>query len=293
MKKSFLGLMLATFLVGLIMSVSSAGVQPPTQPGSATSNAELTDRVKSLELQLKILDGKYAQAVALQAEYRGFYEKAFNTQTFMIWAIGILLTAMLAVAGFVGLKGFERQTEAVIKSVVTQFRVSIEEKLRAERQSLAEKNQKQVSDAIDRLAKQFQATVAEIKLGNEATHLFESGNTFAALKQYEDAVSYFRRYLQRYTGQADVKVIPKQLCVDAINNLFLALQVQDPDKFREAAKKELSTKLYGQLREEVILAAYGFEELSEVLSETGWELVPDKRADQESTKEEPGAGTQT
>jgi hypothetical protein len=284
--------MFATLLVGLVMSVSSVGVQPPTQPGSATSSAELADRVKSMELQVKTLEEKYAQGVALQAEYRGFYEKAFNTQTNIVWAVGILLTTMLAVAGLLGFRAFERQTEAVIKGVVTEFRVSMEERLRAETEALAEKNQKQVSDAIDRLAKTFQDTVAEIKVESQATHLFESGTTFVALKQYGDAVSNFRRCLEQYTKQTNVRVIQKTSCVSTIRNLFVALRLQAPDKFGEAAKKELSRELYGQLREEVILAAHESKALSEVLSEIGWKLVPDKPADQDSPEEKPGEKTQ-
>jgi hypothetical protein len=293
MKKPVSGLTLATIVAGLTMSVWSAGVQPPAQVGSATASAEVADRLKSLELQAKTLEEKYAQAVALQADYRAFYERALNTQTYTIWAIGILLTAMLAVAGRVGLRAFERQTEAVIARVVSEFRVSMEERLRAETGVLAERSQKQVADAIGRLTKEFQARLADMVLRMRATHLFDSANIFIAVNQYDDAVETLRSLLVRYAEQTDVKAISKNNCIIAIRNLFNALNRKDPENFQEAARQELSRELYGKLREEVILAGHEDEDLRGVLSEIGWRLVPDKPAEQQSTKTRPEDKAQT
>ncbi|MGD0694741.1 MAG: hypothetical protein ABSB82_07780 [Terriglobia bacterium] len=293
MNKSFLDLMFGTLLVGLTISVGSAAVQPPSQPATGASGGELSDRVRSLELQVKSLEEKHAQATALQAEYRGFYEKAFDAQKSMVWAIGILLTAMLAVAGGLSFWAFERQTEAVIKSVVTEFRVSMEEKLRSETQALTEKNQKQVSDAIDRLTKEFQAKVTEIEFRIAAEHLFDSGVAFAALKQYDDAIEILRRFVKRYSQQIGVKVIERSYCATAIRNIFVALNWKDPDKFPEVAKQELSKKLYGQLREEVILAGQQFKKLSDLLFEIGWKVIPENRSDQGSAEEKPEDEKQT
>jgi hypothetical protein len=293
MKKSVSGLTFATLLLGLAMGTATARGQAPEQVGPATASAELAERLKSLELQPKTLDEKYAHAITLQAEYRGFYERAFSTQTYTIWAIGILLTAMLFVAGRVGLSAFEKQTEAVIKSAATELRVSMEERLRAETGVLGQRGEKQVSDAIDRLTKEFRAKLAEVRLDMEARLLANSATTFAALDQHDDAIQQFRSFLGQYAGQADVKVIPKDACIAVIQNLFTSLYRREPGKFREAAQQELSRELYGSLREEVILAGHGDEELRGVLSEIDWKLTPDKPADQASTKKEPEEKAQT
>jgi hypothetical protein len=81
--------------------------------------------------------------------------------------------------------------------------------------------------------------------------------------------------------------------MNAIENLFLALDRKDPENFRKAAERELSQELYGKLREEVVLAAHGNEALRGVLSEVRWKLVPDEPADQESAKEQPAEKAQT
>ena len=274
--KRLLPLLFTCIGVALLIGRDSAGIQPPTAPNSATTRAELTDRMKSLELRVQTLEQEHADATTLQTEYRAFYEKAFNTQINMVWAIGILITVMLAVAGRLGFGAFEKHTEAVIKIADTEFRAFVEKRISAEAQALAEKSQKQVSNAIERLTEEFRAKVTAIELKSEATHLVETGATYMSLKQYDDAVGRFREYVQLYASQGGLTVISKQDCLSVIRNLFIGLHDKDPDRFLEVAEKESSGSLYEQLREEVILAANESEVLSGALFKIGWKPAPNK-----------------
>ena len=266
MKRMIIGLFVAAALLFLLgrgrVTASQEGGPSPTRD----ENAQLAEQVKVLESELKALTDKYEQSAGfsdtkyvlrIQRHYEEYYEKVLSTQTNMMWAVGILLTVLLGVAGVFSVRQFDRQIDFTTRRVAAEQRVEFERRLEADLRKLEKENDERVTKAVHKL-----------DLQRDYDKKTSWGVTCIALNQLGDAVQAFREALEIYLRDKDHEVFAKEQAAQVIRNLFTVIGRRAGDKFNESAKKELQLSVYKELKEELSLAAESHEDLARMLSET-------------------------
>src|SRR5467141_846952 len=92
-------------VIVLLTPLSPALAQQKPASPSPHSQAQLEDRVKELETRLNAAEQKAASAALekdyitrVQKQYETYYEKAFNTQGWILTILGIILTTLFFLA---------------------------------------------------------------------------------------------------------------------------------------------------------------------------------------------------
>jgi archaellum component FlaC len=265
-------------LVSALIIVLACADRVNAQPGASSSDkrvAELSERVKALESQLQVLSQNWEKSSSLrdteyilriQRQYEAYYEKAFNTQQYTIWAIGLFLTVILALAGRFGLQVFDRHIEYTVKGVASELRASFEQRLESETSALRTQNAQRVSEGIENLQKKYDQALEDLTDRSGLRREFDSGLIFASLKQYDDAADYFHQFLTKYLKARTRNLVRREDAASVISNLFKAIYKKDPDKFQDRAPEELKNNIYRELSEELVSAASLFAKLAPFLS---------------------------
>jgi hypothetical protein len=85
-------------------------------------------------------------------------------------------------------------------------------------------------------------------------------------KRYDDAKLHFKYAIKTYLENR-AGLVDKNGCALAITNLFKTILHEGAEKFTEKAKAELKEKEYGDLKEELALAAVKYPRLAPILHE--------------------------
>lgn len=162
----------------------------------------------------------------------------------MMWAVGILLTVLLSVAGLFSFRQFDRQIDFTSRRVAAEQRVEFERRLEADLKELEKKNSALVSQAIE-----------DLQLESRFALRMTWGAIFVSLKDPNESVDSFSHAVKLYASERGRTVLTKKQGTHALNNLCIAIKMRDKDDFEESLKKKLQEEPYNDLREELDLAA--------------------------------------
>ncbi len=274
MKRTIVSLLVATALLFLLgrgrVTASQEGGPSPTRD----ETAQLAERVKVLESELKALTDKYEQSVGfsdteyvlrIQRHYEEYYEKVLSTQTNMMWAVGILVAVLLGVAGVFSVRQFDRQIDFTTQRVAAEQRVEFERRLEADLKELEKRNNRQVSKVIEEITKRIDQELKKLELSGMFYREHDRGLAFAALGQHKESVAGMRRAVELYVMNKERGIVGKEVVGPVIANLFRAIYRMDNEKFKDNAKEELEHDLYKDLSEELALAASSYGSIASLL----------------------------
>jgi RNA polymerase-interacting CarD/CdnL/TRCF family regulator len=274
MKRTIIGLLVAAALLFLLgrgkVTASQEGGPSPTRD----ETAQLAERVKLLESEVKALTDKYEQSAGfsdteyvlrIQRHYEEYYEKVLSTQTNMMWAVGILLTVLLSVAGLFSFRQFDRQIDFTSRRVAAEQRVEFERRLEADLKELEKRNNRQVSRVIEEITKRTDQALKKLELSGMFYREHDRGLAFAALGQHKESIAGMRRAVELYAMNKERGIVGKETVRSVIANLFRAIYRMDNEKFEDNAKKELGRDFYKNLSEELALAASSYVSLAPLL----------------------------
>lgn len=265
------------FLLFVLPFLASASYGQNPSAGSG-SQKEQHDQISQLESRVKALEDREQQAVGfhdtdyilkLEKLYESYYEKAFQAQKDTVWAVGLIFTFILAVAGFFSFKVFERKVDFAVADATRQLRTEFDNRIRQELLDLDRGSQDKLTQALQCQKESNDVLILEVKRRISYDLQFSQGLTFYIGKQYKASKLHYARAIDRYLENKG-GLIPSRDCAIALSNLFRAVYRinGDDDGFVKAAKEELTQERYKNLREELAQAAVIYTKLGPVLAET-------------------------
>lgn len=115
--------------------------------------------MKELEKRLDATDQKAASAAMekdyitrVQKEYEAYYEKAYNTQVWILSILGLILTTLFFLAGRIGFSVFDRRIDSALREASAQLRTEFTQLLEKETKALRESNAAQIKELDSTLA---------------------------------------------------------------------------------------------------------------------------------------------
>jgi hypothetical protein len=261
--------------------------QPKPPPPQAQQQLD------DLEARTKALEDRYQQAGAfkdtdyllrIQKQYEAYYEKAFNSQTTMLWIYGSLIAFVVGLASLFGLGMFDKKIELAIQEANNAQESKFEMRLGQLTENLRSTNALSVKDATATQEKEFEQRIREEVLrlqGENEKSLskmevdlkqqisynseFVQGIAFLGLSQFNEAKASFRNAIDIYRRNPQGPLAAPS-AVASINNLFASLHRENPDKFTEKALEELADPRFATLQPELDLAAAEYEPLADARS---------------------------
>jgi BMFP domain-containing protein YqiC len=265
------------FLLFIVPSWTSAHQEQNPSPVSGTQK-EQQDRLAQLESRVKALEDREQQAVGfhdtdyvlkLEKLYESYYERAFQAQKDTVWAVGLIFTFILAVAGFFSFTVFERKVEFAVADAARQLRAEFDSRMRQELLDLDRAIQDKLGQALQGQKESVDALIREVKQRISYDLQFSQGLTFGMAKKHEAGRRHYSLAIDRYL-ENKAGMVPKDYCATALANLFREIYFMHEDAgFVKAAKEELTKERYKGLGEELALAAVKLTRLGPILREIG------------------------
>lgn len=271
--KRLLILALGAAVICLLPFFSAEALQKSTPPPKP-SQAELEDRVKELEDRQSAAEQKAASAAMekdyitrVQKQYEAYYEKAFNTQVWILSILGLILTTLFFLAGRFGFGIFDRRIEMALREASAQLRTEFTQMLVKESQALREGNAAQIKELDSTLAARIGDLEKDLKTRSDFQFQFAQGLAAGADERYANARTNFRFALETYKSGKPRQLFEKKSGALTTHNIFVTLKKEDETNFEENAKKELADELYNDLEDELALAAVDLTWLAPLLKE--------------------------
>lgn len=276
-------------VIVLLTPLSLALAQQKPAPPSLPSQTQLEEHVKELETRLSAAEQKAASAAMekdyitrVQKQYETYYEKAFNTQVWILSIMGLILTTLFFLAGRFGFGVFDRRIDLALREASAQLRTEFNQQLRTELDTLRKENAEQVKLLEDNLTHRTAQLESDLKqkiadqqrdLGIDSRHNIQFLQAHASFlsKSYNTARNGFRSALLIYKDSKALEVIDKADGSKTAANVFRCIEKINSAKFEEEASKELADhhELYDALKEELAAAALEFPKLAPLIQTGG------------------------
>lgn len=237
---------------------------------------ELSERITALEADLKAaeqradrtaLDTEYTQRI--QKQYESYYEKAFNTQIWILTIFILILTVLLGFTARFGLTIFDRQIDNALRETSTQLRSDFTRALEKEMNALSEASTKQTSALEVKFAELVKEQEKDLKILSRFNFQFSQGLAFALASRHTDAVHHFHNALESYVRGKARGLFPDNKQVGFVANIFRNVWRQHEQDGEEESKKAIDSELrsgrYAGLVTELESAAAKLPPLADLL----------------------------
>lgn len=237
------------FLGPAAVAQQSAKPAPTTQSQLQQQIDELKTRLADAELKAKsaALDTDYIQRV--QKQYESYYEKVLATETYGLWALGVIITVTLAIAARFSFKIFQGQVDTAIEKTSTQLRRDSADSLAAEVQKLQQSNADDMKALNERLTSQISQTREDLEVGSRYNFFVAQG--LASIANPLNAKESFVDALLEYKTSKPRKLIKRASAVTTLKNIFGAISTAEPANFKARAAEELAKPVYDDLESEL------------------------------------------
>jgi hypothetical protein len=241
--------------------------QQKAAPSQAPEQQKLKERVDELDSREKA-DAEKADRAAMQKDYieriqtdtKAYYEKAFNSQIFIVTIMGLFLAA-------VGKFGVDHVVQSKLTEALADLREEFRKTIAEELQKLKDSN----AAETNRLKEKVEATINELardaRVRSNYQFRFSQGLVAAVTERHSDAKTNFRAALMEYKPGRNQQVLRKASGVICIKNIFQMIDNEDHATRVEKAKAELADPLYNDLEEELALAALELDWIAPLVSE--------------------------
>lgn len=246
-----------------------------TKPNPPTVQ-ELDDRVTELRDELRAaqekadrsaLDADYTQRV--QKQYESYYEKAFNTQIWILTIFGLILTVLLAFTARFGLSIFDRQIDNALRETSTQLRSEFGRTLEEQIEKLRAASTTQTSALELKFAELVNQQEKDLKTRSLYQFHFSQGLTFSLADRYADAVRHFHVALELYKRGKPTNLFADTTQASLIANIFRNVwsQHEGQEERKKAMESELKSGIYKGLETELDTAAAKMPALAKLLTQ--------------------------
>jgi hypothetical protein len=230
-----------------------------TNPSSGTT----ADRTVELEARVKALEDRYEQAsgfrdtdyiLRIQKQYETYYEKAFNTQVNVVWAVGAISALVLALGGIFSFTMLEKVIRSATSEATGELRTNFDQRLTSGLAELGSKNRDHTAKAIEDLRTKTDTAIKSIVQRVHFDFQASQAITLSTARRYAEARHCYGTALDTYLE--DVTAYVKQVdSVVTLVNIFQSFLQEDAPEFGEKAKEELKKPRYSKLQGELRIAA--------------------------------------
>ena len=272
MKPKHLGLVLA----GLVATAPLTAEQKTARP-QPIEQQKLKDRVDALESDVKALKENSADATRervyverIRTDTKEFYQQAFNSQSRTLEITGVILTVLLAIAGWFGFSIFDRHIDERLREATRTLREEFTKNLNEKSRQLGQSNAAQMKQLDEALQKQIAGLAKDLSTYIAYAFDFLQGLASFADHRIADALDSFRSALKTYKKGEPRDLLTAANGAKVVGNIFICFErlcSMNQKQLLEEAKKELADPLYNDLEDELARAALELDWLRPLVAE--------------------------
>ena len=244
-------------------STSTAAQKPAPQP---TEQQKLKERVDALESSLKELKEKSDDAAKerayvekIRSDTKEFYQQAFSSQTQILGITGVILTILVALAGWFGFSIFEQRIQNAVSKATTDLETKFDQKLAQEGANLEKSNAAHLKQLEGSLKERIRNLGKDLDLRGSFSYSFNQGLALAAHGNYPAAQLMFRKALEIYKFGKRRRTFDLPFGKNTMHDLLVNLEHLHGSNVAEEAEKEFAHEVYNDLEVELALAAPEFD----------------------------------
>jgi hypothetical protein len=264
-------LLIVAFTVAALFASASSAIAPQKSATAQATQAQLEERIKELEKRADAAEQKAASATMekdyitrVQKQYESYYEKALSTQMWTLGIMGLILTAVFALAGRFSLTMFDTRTKSALAAAVATLEKDFSQKMQTELDTLRKANDDQLKALEHGIKQEMAKHVTNLEALSDFAFYFSQGLSFGLAKEEKNALIHFRAALKVISENREI--FEHELASAVVFNLFKTFQ-KAPETFAEEAKKELADPLYKNFQNELNRAAIEIPELAPLVKE--------------------------